>query len=68
MFQFGGLIASGIKWIGGQVGIFGNMASNSPRGTAWWSILVGGVGVFGIKPEWVSFAADLLNRLAESMQ
>ncbi len=32
MLKFGGMIASGIKWIGGQVGIFGNMAETSPQG------------------------------------
>lgn len=68
MLKFGGLIASGISWLGGQVGIFGGMAAKSPRGTGWTSILVGLVSVLGIKPEWVEMAANLVQRLAVAMQ
>ena len=68
MLKLGGLVASGISWLGGQVGIFGGMAAKSPGGTGWWSILAGGAAVFGIKPEWLEMIAGLIQRLAISMQ
>ena len=68
MLKLGGLISSAIGWVGGQVGIFGKMAAKSPQATGWWSILAGGAGVFGIKPEWLEMVAGLLQRLAISMQ
>jgi len=68
MLKFGRLIASGIKWIGSQVGIFGNMAERSPNKTAWMSLLGGAAGVLGIKPEWVETAGSLLMRLGQAMQ
>ena len=68
MFQFGGMIASAIKWMGGQAGIFGGMAEKSPRGTAWWSLLAGGAGVVGLKPEWLEKVAGILMQLSQAMQ
>ena len=68
MFKFGGMIASAISWVGGQVGIFGGMAAKSKRGTAWWSLLAGGAGVIGLKPEWLEKMAAILQQLAAAMQ
>ena len=68
MLKFGGMIASAIGFAGRQFGVLGKTAEKSPRGTAWWSLLAGGAGVVGLKPEWLEMAAGLLMQLAQSMQ
>ncbi len=68
MLTMGKYIATFISFLGGKIGVFGNMAEKSPRGTAWWGLLAGGAGVVGIKPEWLEVAANLLQRLAAAMQ